>query len=184
VMRFGSVVESGTAQEVLRAPQHPYTRALIDAIPHGRARNSGSFTSAPLLDVRELCKSYRAAGVLLRRGREVHAARHLNFTLSRGETLGIFWVDVTRVTLYVLLPVSLVFSLVLVALGVPQSLASGVEVTTVEGAKQTLALFPVASQEIIKQFGANGGGVFNANSAHPFENPNAWTNLIQIVAMN
>ena len=89
VMRFGSVVESGTAQEVLRAPQHPYTRALIDAIPHGRVRNSGAFTSAPLLDVRELCKSYRASGVLLRRGREVHAARHLNFTLSRGETLGI-----------------------------------------------------------------------------------------------
>eukprot|EP01035_Chromulina_nebulosa_P005707 gene5707-7737_t len=82
------------------------------------------------------------------------------------------------------LPVSLVFSLVLVALGVPQSLASGTEVTTVEGAKQTLALFPVASQEIIKQFGTNGGGIFNANSAHPFENPNAWTNLIQIVAMN
>jgi K+-transporting ATPase ATPase A chain len=103
---------------------------------------------------------------------------------DRGETLGNFWVDVTRIVLYVLLPVSLVFSLVLVALGVPQSLASGTEVTTVEGAKQTLALFPVASQEIIKQFGTNGGGIFNANSAHPFENPSAWTNLIQIVAMN
>ena len=117
-------------------------------------------------------------------GLAIAAAVARAFVANRGETLGIFWVDVTRVTLYVLLPVSLVFSLVLVALGVPQSLASGVEVTTVEGAKQTLALFPVASQEIIKQFGANGGGVFNANSAHPFENPNAWTNLIQIVAMN
>jgi peptide/nickel transport system ATP-binding protein len=89
VMRFGSVVESGTAQEVLRAPQHAYTRALIDAIPHGRARKSGSFTSAPFLDVQGLCKSYRASSVFFRRGREVHAARHLNFSLARGETLGI-----------------------------------------------------------------------------------------------
>lgn len=89
VMRFGSVVESGAAQEVLRAPQHAYTRSLIDAIPHGRARKSGSFTSAPLLEVQGLCKSYRASSALLRRGREVHAARHLNFALARGETLGI-----------------------------------------------------------------------------------------------
>ncbi|RYF90641.1 MAG: potassium-transporting ATPase subunit A, partial [Caulobacteraceae bacterium] len=89
-----------------------------------------------------------------------------------------------RIVLYLLLPASLVGALVLVALGVPQSLAAGAPVTTLEGAQQTLALFPVASQEIIKQLGTNGGGVFNANSAHPFENPNAWTNLIQIVAMN
>lgn len=117
-------------------------------------------------------------------GLAIAAAVVRAFAADRGETLGNFWVDVTRIVLYVLLPVSLVFALVLVALGVPQSLAAGVEVTTVEGAKQTLALFPVASQEIIKQFGTNGGGIFNANSAHPFENPNAWTNLIQIVAMN
>jgi K+-transporting ATPase ATPase A chain len=117
-------------------------------------------------------------------GLAIAAAVARAFVADRGETLGNFWVDVTRIVLYVLLPVSLVFAVVLVALGVPQSLAAGVEVTTVEGAKQTLALFPVASQEIIKQFGTNGGGIFNANSAHPFENPNAWTNLIQIVAMN
>jgi|SRR5215217_1325852 len=117
-------------------------------------------------------------------GLAIAAAVARAFAADKGETLGNFWVDVTRVVLYVLLPVSLVFALVLVALGVPQSLSAGTEVTTVEGAKQTLALFPVASQEIIKQFGTNGGGVFNANSAHPFENPNAWTNLIQIVAMN
>ena len=89
VMRFGRVVESGTAQEVLRAPQHPYTRALIDAIPHGRARQSGAFVNAPLLEVKALCKSFHTSGGLLRRGREVHAARQLSFTLSRGETLGI-----------------------------------------------------------------------------------------------
>src|SRR5215217_2916142 len=107
-------------------------------------------------------------------GLAIAAAVARAFAADKGETLGNFWVDVTRVVLYVLLPVSLVFALVLVALGVPQSLSAGTEVTTVE----------VAKQEIIKQFGTNGGGVFNANSAHPFENPNAWTNLIQIVAMN
>ena len=117
-------------------------------------------------------------------GLAIAAAVARAFVADKGETLGSFWVDVTRIVLYVLLPVSIVFALVLVALGVPQSLAAGTEVTTVEGAKQSLALFPVASQEIIKQFGTNGGGIFNANSAHPFENPNAWTNLIQIVAMN
>ncbi|HRD27415.1 MAG TPA: potassium-transporting ATPase subunit KdpA [Caulobacter sp.] len=117
-------------------------------------------------------------------GLAIAAAVARAFAADRGDRLGNFWVDVTRIVLYVLLPVSLVGALVLVALGVPQSLAAGAEATTLEGAKQTLALFPVASQEIIKQFGTNGGGVFNANSAHPFENPNAWTNLIQIVAMN
>jgi len=117
-------------------------------------------------------------------GLAIAAAVARAFAADRGEVLGNFWVDVTRIVLYLLLPVSLVGALMLVALGVPQSLAAGTEVTTVEGAKQTLALFPVASQEIIKQFGTNGGGIFNANSAHPFENPNAWTNLIEIVAMN
>jgi len=117
-------------------------------------------------------------------GLAVAAALTRAFAADRAEGLGNFWVDVTRIVLYVLLPVALVFSLVLVALGVPQSLSAGAEATTLEGGRQTLALFPVASQEIIKQFGTNGGGVFNANSAHPFENPNIWTNLIQTVAMN
>ena len=117
-------------------------------------------------------------------GLAIAAAVARAFAADKAESLGNFWVDVTRIVLYVLLPVSLVFAIVLVALGVPQSLAANTTATTVEGAQQTLALFPVASQEIIKQFGTNGGGVFNANSSHPFENPNAWTNLIQIVAMN
>ncbi len=89
VMRFGQVVEAGAAQDVLREPQHAYTRALIAAIPHGRSRASGVFAAAPLLQVQDLCKTYRTPGRLLRRGREVHAARSLNFTLARGETLGI-----------------------------------------------------------------------------------------------
>jgi potassium-transporting ATPase potassium-binding subunit len=102
------------------------------------------------------------------------------FTRSSATTVGNFWVDMTRITLYILLPISFVFAIVLVALGVPQTLAGAVEATTLEGAKQVISLGPVASQEIIKEIGTNGGGFFNANSAHPFENPNAWTNLLEI----
>jgi len=106
------------------------------------------------------------------------------FVANRAEGLGNFWVDLTRISLYVLLPISLVIAVAYVGLGEPQSLAANVTAHTVEGGKQTIALFPTASQEAIKQLGTNGGGVFNANSAHPFENPNAWTNLIEIVSMN
>jgi K+-transporting ATPase ATPase A chain len=91
--------------------------------------------------------------------------------------LGNFWADLVRGTLYVLLPASLVLSLVLVQQGVIQNLKPYLDVTTLEGARQTLAMGPVASQEIIKQLGTNGGGFFNANSAHPFENPTPWTNF-------
>src|SRR6266567_3441178 len=97
------------------------------------------------------------------------------------KTLGNFWVDLVRSMVYVLLPVSLVVGLVLVALGVPQTLSGYRELTTLEGVKQVVALGPVASQEVIKMFGTNGGGFFNANSAHPFENPTPLVNFIQLV---
>ena len=106
------------------------------------------------------------------------------FALNRGEGLGNFWVDLTRISLYILLPISVVLALVYVALGEPQTLAASTMAHTVEGAKQTISLFPTASQEAIKQLGTNGGGIFNANSAHPFENPNAWTNFLEEVSMN
>jgi K+-transporting ATPase ATPase A chain len=106
------------------------------------------------------------------------------FTLNRGEGLGNFWADLTRVSLYVLLPIAIVTALFYVAMGEPQTLTGSVTAHTIEGAKQTISLYPTASQEAIKQFGTNGGGIFNANSAHPFENPNAWTNLVEIVSMN
>ena len=105
------------------------------------------------------------------------------FARSSAATVGNFWVDVTRVSLYVLLPLSIIIALAFVALGVPQTLAGSVDVTTLEGAKQTISMGPMASQEAIKQLGTNGGGFMNANSAHPFENPNAWTNIIQIWAL-
>ncbi len=105
------------------------------------------------------------------------------FARSGAKTIGNFWVDLTRVTLYVLLPMSIVIALVFVALGVPQTLQGSVDVATLEGVKQTISIGPMASQEAIKQLGTNGGGFMNANSSHPFENPNSWSNIIQIWAL-
>jgi len=93
--------------------------------------------------------------------------------------LGNFWVDLTRIALYLLLPIVLVYAVFLIASGVPQTLAGYVDATMLEGAKQTIALGPVAFQEAIKMLGTNGGGFFNANSAHPFENPTALTNVVE-----
>ena len=101
------------------------------------------------------------------------------FANSAKREIGNFWVDLTRSTLYVLLPLSIVFALALILLGTPQTLLPWLKVTTLEGASQTLSMGPVASQEAIKMLGTNGGGFFNANSAHPFENPNAWTNILE-----
>jgi K+-transporting ATPase ATPase A chain len=114
----------------------------------------------------------------------VAAAVARAFAANRGERLGNFYADLTRISLYVLLPIALVIAIVYVGLGEPQTLIAHATATTLEGGKQTIALFPVASQEAIKQLGTNGGGLFNVNSAHPFENPNIWTNIIEIVSMN
>jgi K+-transporting ATPase ATPase A chain len=105
------------------------------------------------------------------------------FGRSSATTVGNFWVDMSRVVLYVLLPISIVFAIVFVALGMPQTLIGSIDVATLEGAKQTISIGPMASQEIIKELGTNGGGFMNANSAHPFENPNAWTNMLEIWAL-
>ncbi|OYD82944.1 potassium-transporting ATPase subunit KdpA [Azospirillum brasilense] len=105
------------------------------------------------------------------------------FARASARTVGNFWVDLTRATLYLLLPICILYALFLVWQGVPQTLAGTVDATTLEGVKQTIALGPVASQEAIKMLGTNGGGFFNANSAHPFENPNALTNLVQMLSI-
>ena len=105
------------------------------------------------------------------------------FARSNVATLGNFWVDMVRTTVFLLLPLSFVLALAFAALGVPQTMVGSVDAATLEGAKQTLALGPMASQEAIKQLGTNGGGFFNTNSAHPFENPGALSNALQIWAM-
>jgi K+-transporting ATPase ATPase A chain len=103
------------------------------------------------------------------------------FSRSSMRTIGNFWVDVTRATLYVLLPICVVAALFLVWQGMPQTLGAYVDATTLEGAKQTIAVGPVASQVAIKMLGTNGGGFFNANAAHPFENPTALSNFVQML---
>jgi K+-transporting ATPase ATPase A chain len=101
----------------------------------------------------------------------------------RSDTIGNFWADLTRSTTRVLLPLSIVLALVLVSQGAVQSLRGSAEAATVEGATQTIWRGPVGSQEAIKELGTNGGGPANANSAHPFENPTAFTNLLEILAL-
>lgn len=105
------------------------------------------------------------------------------FARASSEALGNFWVDMSRATLYVLLPLAMVVALALVVLGVPQTLTGSVGAVTLEGAQQTIATGPMASQEAIKQLGTNGGGFFNANSAHPLENPSGLSNGLVIWAM-
>jgi K+-transporting ATPase ATPase A chain len=105
------------------------------------------------------------------------------FSRRSAKSIGNFWVDLTRVTLYVLLPLSIILAVFYMWQGVPQTLGAYADATTLEGAKQTIALGPVASQEAIKILGTNGGGFFNANSAHPFENPNALTNFVQMLCI-
>ena len=103
------------------------------------------------------------------------------FARRSARAIGNFWTDLTRCTLYVLLPLSIVVGLFFVWQGIPQTLSAYAGAVGLEGAKQSIAVGPVASQEVIKMLGTNGGGFFNANSAHPFENPNALTNLVQMV---
>ncbi|RZJ20264.1 MAG: potassium-transporting ATPase subunit KdpA, partial [Brevundimonas sp.] len=108
-------------------------------------------------------------------GATIAAALARAFVANRGQGVGNFWADLVRTTLYVLLPLSFVLAIVLVGLGLPQTLSASATATTLEGGQQTLSLFQTASQVAIKQLGINGGGVFNANAAHPFENPSPLT---------
>lgn len=105
------------------------------------------------------------------------------FKRKNSDTIGNFWVDLTRTILYLLLPMAIIFALVFVSQGVVQTLDPYITAQTLEGANQTIAVGPVASQEAIKMLGSNGGGFFNANSAHPFENPNGLTNILETLAI-
>ncbi len=105
------------------------------------------------------------------------------FARASVKTIGNFWVDITRCTLYILIPLCIPYALFLVWTGIPQTLGPYVDATTLEGAKQTIAVGPVASQIAIKMLGTNGGGFFNANAAHPFENPTALSNFVQMISI-
>ncbi len=116
-------------------------------------------------------------------GAAVFIALTRGIVRKSGKTLGNFWTDMTRATLYVLLPISLILAVLLIGQGVVQNFSSYVDVTTLEGAKQSIPLGPAASQIAIKQIGTNGGGFFNVNSAHPFENPAPFSNFLQMFAL-
>src|SRR5438105_8042282 len=105
------------------------------------------------------------------------------FARASARTVGNFWIDITRCTLYILVPICIPYGLFLVWQGIPQTLGAYVDATTLEGAKQTIAVGPVASQVAIKMLGTNGGGFFNANAAHPFENPTALSNFVQMISI-
>jgi K+-transporting ATPase ATPase A chain len=114
-------------------------------------------------------------------GMAVAIALVRGFAASGTDRIGNVWVDITRGVTRILLPLSAVAAVVLVALGVAMTLASGLTATGLDGHTYTIAAAPIASQEAIKELGTNGGGVLNANSAHPFSNPNGWTNLLEIL---
>lgn len=116
-------------------------------------------------------------------GLAVLAAVIRGFLRKTAAGIGNFWVDVTRAILYILLPLALIWSVVLISQGVVQTLDGSIMAQTLEGGRQTIALGPVASQEAIKEIGTNGGGFFNANSSHPFENPTPLTDLLQLLGM-
>src|SRR5499427_1125641 len=105
------------------------------------------------------------------------------FARASARTVGNFWVDITRCTLYILMPICIPYALFLVWTGIPQTFGPYVDAMTLEGAKQTIAVGPVASQVAIKMLGTNGGGFFNANAAHPFENPTALSNYVQMISI-
>jgi len=170
----------------------PFNPAGQPAIEEGLAFNTSmSFTSNTNWQsyVPETTMSYlvQMAGLTVHNFVSAATGIALAVALIRGfarrsaRGVGNFWVDLVRCTLYILLPISIVVSLFFVWQGMPQNLGAYTEATTLEGAKQVIAQGPVASQEVIKMLGTNGGGFFNANSAHPFENPNAFTNFVEMV---
>ena len=116
-------------------------------------------------------------------GMAVAAAVARGLASKQQKTIGNFWADMVRATLYILLPISIVLAIVFVWQGMPQTLQTSLTATTLEGGKQTIAIGPVASQLAIKQLGTNGGGFFNVNSAHPFENPTAISNFLSMLGI-
>ncbi|GAA1765492.1 potassium-transporting ATPase subunit KdpA [Luedemannella helvata] len=159
------------------APDQAWNTAVSFVTNTNWQSYSGETTMGHLVQMAGLAvQNFASAAV----GVAVALALVRGFARSRTDQLGNFWVDLVRVSLRVLLPVAAVGALVLVAGGVVQNLSAGTDATTVAGAAQHLTGGPVASQEVIKVLGTNGGGFYNVNSAHPFENPTGWTNWVQL----
>jgi potassium-transporting ATPase potassium-binding subunit len=180
LMRFQSVLPFNPAEQSAVAPDLSFNTA-VSFITNTNWQNYGGESTLSYL-VQMLGLTHQnflsaATGIVLA------LALIRGFARASMQTIGNFWVDVTRCTLYILLPICVVYGLFLVSQGMPQTLGPYVDATTLEGAKQTIAVGPVASQVAIKMLGTNGGGFFNANAAHPFENPTALSNFVQMISI-
>src|SRR6201991_959574 len=180
VMRLQAVLPWNPAEQSAVAPDLSFNTA-ISFITNTNWQNYGGESTVSYL-VQMLGLTHQnflsaATGIVLA------VALIRGFARASVRTIGNFWVDVTRCTLYILLPFCIVYSLFLVSQGMPQTLGPYVDATTLEGAKQTIAVGPVASQVAIKMLGTNGGGFFNANAANPFENPTELSNFIQMLSI-
>jgi K+-transporting ATPase ATPase A chain len=180
VMRLQAVLPFNPAEQSAVAPDLSFNTAISFITNTNWQNYGGESTMSYLVQMLGLThQNFLSAAT----GIALAVALVRGFSRSSMRTIGNFWVDVTRCTLYVLLPLCVVYTLFLVWQGIPQTLGGYVDATTLEGAKQTIAVGPVASQVAIKMLGTNGGGFFNANAAHPFENPTALSNFVQMISI-
>jgi potassium-transporting ATPase potassium-binding subunit len=178
LMRFQAGLPFNPADQSAAAPDLTFNTAISFITNTNWQNYGGEGTMSYLTQMLGLThQNYLSAAT----GIALAVALIRGFARHSVQTIGNFWVDITRCTLYVLMPICIVATLFLVWQGMPQTLGPYIEATTLEGAKQTIAVGPVASQVAIKMLGTNGGGFFNANAAHPFENPTALSNFVQII---
>jgi K+-transporting ATPase ATPase A chain len=180
LMRLQAVLPYNPAKQTAVAPDLSFNTAVSFVTNTNWQNYGGESTMSYLVQMLGLTHQNflsAATGIVLA------VALIRGFSRASARQVGNFWVDITRCTLYVLLPICVVFTLFLVWQGIPQTLGPYVEATTLEGAKQTIAVGPVASQVAIKMLGTNGGGFFNTNAAHPFENPTALSNFVQMLSI-
>jgi len=180
VMRLQAVLPFNPAEQSAVAPDLSFNTAISFITNTNWQNYGGESTMSYLVQMLGLThQNFLSAAT----GIALAVALIRGFSRSSMRTIGNFWVDVTRCTLYVLLPICIVYTLFLIWQGIPQTLGAYVDATTLEGAKQTIAVGPVASQVAIKMLGTNGGGFFNVNAAHPFENPTALSNFVQMLSI-
>jgi K+-transporting ATPase ATPase A chain len=180
VMRLQASLPFNPAEQAAVAPDLSFNTAVSFLTNTNWQNYGGESTLSYLVQMLGLTHQNFLSGAT---GIVIAMALIRGFARASARTIGNFWVDITRCTLYVLLPICIIYSLFLVSQGIPQTLGPYVDATTLEGAKQTIAVGPVASQVAIKMLGTNGGGFFNANGAHPFENPTALSNFVQMISI-
>ena len=180
LMRVQGVLPFNPAQQTAVAPDLSFNTAVSFVTNTNWQNYGGEGTMSYLTQMLGLTHQNflsAASGIVLA------VALIRGFARHSAKTVGNFWVDITRCTLYILIPICVPYALFLVWQGMPQTLGPYVDATTLEGVKQTIAVGPVASQIAIKMLGTNGGGFFNANAAHPFENPTALSNFVQMISI-